>query len=97
MTEDVVAMALDPTESLRHGAAAAPYTAEHFEAAALATQENYRLGLYANAPLKRGSTGVCSRSTCLCAAEGLGDECIWLVRTPQRDADRTEPVSGSKA
>lgn len=29
-------------------------------------------------PLRRGVDGVCSRSTCVCEREGLGDQCIWL-------------------
>lgn len=33
------------------------------------------------APLRRGSTGVCSRSTCLCEQEQFGDQCIWLRPT----------------
>ena len=39
--------------------------------------------------LRRGVTGVCSRSTCECEKEGLGDQCIWL-----RPADPVqEPVA----
>lgn len=33
------------------------------------------------AKLRRGETGRCSRSTCICDAEGLGPECVWLVPT----------------
>jgi hypothetical protein len=29
-------------------------------------------------PLRRGVDGVCTRSTCACEREGLGDQCIWL-------------------
>ena len=29
-------------------------------------------------PLLRGSSGVCSRSVCLCEREGLGNQCVWL-------------------
>jgi DNA repair exonuclease SbcCD ATPase subunit len=29
-------------------------------------------------PLRRGVNGVCTRSTCECEREGLGDRCIWL-------------------
>lgn len=39
-------------------------------------------------PLKRGSTGVCSRSKCICERDGLGNECIWL-----RPAQGAEPAA----
>lgn len=29
-------------------------------------------------PLRRGVDGVCTRSTCECEREGLGERCIWL-------------------
>lgn len=29
-------------------------------------------------PLRRGTTGRCSRSICICGRDGLGDQCIWL-------------------
>ena len=29
-------------------------------------------------PLRRGVDGVCTRKTCECEREGLGDQCIWL-------------------
>lgn len=29
-------------------------------------------------PLRRGVDGVCTRSTCECEREGLGDQCVWL-------------------
>ena len=29
-------------------------------------------------PLRRGVNGVCTRSTCECEREGLGEHCIWL-------------------
>ena len=32
-------------------------------------------------PLHRGLDGVCTRSTCECEREGLGDQCIWLRPT----------------
>lgn len=31
-----------------------------------------------NKPLRRGVDGVCTRSTCECEREGLGDQCVWL-------------------
>lgn len=31
-----------------------------------------------NKPLRRGVDGICTRSTCECEREGLGDQCIWL-------------------
>lgn len=44
-------------------------------------------------PLKRGATGVCSRSECICEREGLGDECIWL--RPTLAAQAVAPEVGS--
>ena len=32
-------------------------------------------------PLRRGVDGVCTRNTCECEREGLGDQCIWLRPT----------------
>ena len=29
-------------------------------------------------PLRRNVDGVCTRSTCECEREGLGDQCVWL-------------------
>lgn len=31
-----------------------------------------------NKPLRRGVDGICTRSTCECEREGLGDQCVWL-------------------
>ncbi len=31
-----------------------------------------------NKPLRRNVDGVCTRSTCECEREGLGDQCVWL-------------------
>ena len=35
-----------------------------------------------NKPLRRGVDGVCTRSTCECEREGLGDQCVWLKPAP---------------
>lgn len=29
-------------------------------------------------PLRRGVDGVCTRSTCECERDGLGNQCVWL-------------------
>jgi hypothetical protein len=31
-----------------------------------------------NKPLRRGVSGVCTRSICECERDGLGDQCVWL-------------------
>jgi hypothetical protein len=31
-------------------------------------------------PLRRGVNGVCTRRSCECEREGLGDQCIWLEK-----------------
>ena len=40
-------------------------------------------------PLRRGVDGVCTRSTCECEREGLGDQCIWLRPTDTELERRT--------
>lgn len=40
-------------------------------------------------PLRRGVDGVCTRSTCECEREGLGDQCIWLRPTDAAPESRT--------
>jgi hypothetical protein len=40
--------------------------------------------------LKRGSTGVCSRSVCACERDGLGDECVWLSPVTLRPTPSNE-------
>lgn len=40
-------------------------------------------------PLRRGVDGVCTRSTCECEREGLGDQCIWLRPTDAELERRT--------
>jgi hypothetical protein len=40
-------------------------------------------------PLRRGVDGVCTRSTCECEREGLGDQCIWLRPTDSELERRT--------
>ena len=40
--------------------------------------------------LKRGSTGVCSRSICVCERDGLGDECVWLSPVTLRSTPSNE-------
>lgn len=39
--------------------------------------------------LRRGVDGVCTRSTCECEREGLGDQCIWLRLTDAELERRT--------
>lgn len=40
-----------------------------------------RCAMSENEPLRRGVDGVCTRSTCECEREGLGDQCVWLRPT----------------
>jgi hypothetical protein len=35
-------------------------------------------------PLRRGVTGVCTRSVCECERDQSGDQCIWLNPIPPR-------------
>lgn len=46
------------------------------------------------APLRRGATGVCSKSVCDCERLGLGNECLWLDPAPAA-AGSAEPVKPS--
>ena len=45
-------------------------------------------------PLRRGVDGVCTRSTCECAREGLGDQCVWLRPA---EAEFAAQVTGEQA
>ena len=37
-----------------------------------------------NKPLRRGVSGVCTRSICECERDGLGDQCVWLKPAEMR-------------
>lgn len=50
----------------------------HAELVARIERESDAAMRMARGSLKRGVNGVCGRSVCICARDGLGDECIWL-------------------
>ena len=44
----------------------------------LAEDPGFAAEVTGDRPLRRNVDGVCTRSTCECEREGLGDQCIWL-------------------
>ncbi len=42
-------------------------------------------------PLRRGVNGVCTRRSCECEREGLGDQCIWLEPMAKVEPTCTAP------
>jgi len=49
-----------------------------------------------NKPLRRGVDGVCTRSTCECEREGLGDQCVWLKPADRRPAPGCRTPEGCR-
>lgn len=44
----------------------------------LAEDPGFAAQVTGDRPLRRNVDGVCTRSTCECEREGLGDQCVWL-------------------
>ena len=44
----------------------------------LAEDQGFATQVTGDRPLRRNVDGVCTRSTCECEREGLGDQCVWL-------------------